>query len=166
MSTVTSTTPNITRARRKVMTRRRMLSWLALSAAPRSAVLPARSGPIATMMAWWTDMSTTGNIMRVRPPLLLRLRRPRWLRPRRGAVSAVDAIPSQHGFDGTLLIGEQVRRLRDTCTGHAPVHVFLKAATSLVLAAAPLSSAHAAAPAQAAQSPASQTVDDFYRARG
>src|SRR5438445_8029722 len=120
------------------------------------------------MTAWWTDMSTTGNIIRVRPPLLLRLRRPRWLRPRRGAVSAVDAIPSQHGFDGTLLIGEQVRRLRDTCTGHAPVHVFLKAATALVLAAAPLSSAHAAAaaaPAQAAQSPASQNVEDFYRAR-
>jgi hypothetical protein len=44
-------------------------------------------------------------------------------------------------------IGEQVRRLRNSCTGPKPVHFFVKAAGAAVgvlLAAAPLSNAHAA----------------------
>ena len=66
-------------------------------------------------------------------------------------------------------IGEQVRRLRNSCTGPKPVHFFVKAAGAAVgvlLAAAPLSNAHAApVPALVAQKPAAQTIDDFYRAR-
>ena len=68
---------------------------------------------------------------------------------------------------GIRPIGEQVRRLRNSCTGPAPVHFFVKAAgVAVLLAAAPLSSAHAAAaPAPTAQNPSGQSVDDFYRAR-
>jgi murein L,D-transpeptidase YcbB/YkuD len=60
-----------------------------------------------------------------------------------------------------------VRPLRNSCTGPKPVHFFLKAATiaaGALLAAAPLSFAHAA-PAPAAQLRVGQSVDDFYRAR-
>ena len=63
-----------------------------------------------------------------------------------------------------------MNRLRNSCTGAKPVHVFLKAvgvAAGLALAAAPLSPAQAAlGPAAVAQSPVSQGVDDFYKARG
>jgi L,D-transpeptidase YcbB len=62
-----------------------------------------------------------------------------------------------------------VRRLRNSCTGPRPVHFFVKvagAAAGLLLAAAPLSYAHATeAPAPIAQSPVGQSIDDFYRAR-
>jgi murein L,D-transpeptidase YcbB/YkuD len=65
--------------------------------------------------------------------------------------------------------GEQVRRLRNSCTGQKPVHFFVKAvgsAVGVLLAAAPLSYVHAATPPGAvAQSPVGQTIDDFYRAR-
>ena len=70
---------------------------------------------------------------------------------------------------GTPLTGEKVKRLRNLCTGETPVHFFQRlsgAALGLVLAAAPLSSAQAAAgPTPAAPRPAGQTADDFYRAR-
>lgn len=68
---------------------------------------------------------------------------------------------------GTRSIGEQVRRLRNSCTGPAPVHFFRTvagAALGIALAAAPLGAAHAA-PTPAAVSPAGQSVDDFYRGR-
>jgi L,D-transpeptidase YcbB len=60
--------------------------------------------------------------------------------------------------------------LRNSCTGLAPVHFFLKgaaAAAGLALAAAPLSLAWASpAAAQAVRPVAGQSVADFYRARG
>ena len=65
-----------------------------------------------------------------------------------------------------------MRSLRNSCTGHRPVHFFHNLsliAAGLVLAAAPAAEAYAAAaaPAKAAAKPAAsaQTVDDFYRAR-
>ena len=58
-----------------------------------------------------------------------------------------------------------MKRLRTSCTGAKPVHIFLKAAAA-ALVAAPLSYATAApAPVHAAQSPVGQGVDDFYKAR-
>src|SRR4051794_12746849 len=107
-------------------------------------------------------MSTTGNIMPVPRRTLLLLRQ--WqLRLRRGVASAAN------GILGTRSIGEKVIRLRNLCTGQAPVHFFLKAggaALGIALAAAPLSSAFAAAgPAPVAQGTVGQSVDDFYRAR-
>ena len=58
--------------------------------------------------------------------------------------------------------------LRNSCTGQAPVHFFGKlsgVAAGLALAAAPLSSAHAAPAPPHAQRAAAQSVADFYRAR-
>src|SRR5947207_85987 len=92
-------------------------------------------------------MSTTGNIILVPRQQQLRLR-PRWrLRLRRGAASAANDFHQSRTLMGIRPIGEQVRRLRNSCTGPAPVHFFVKAAgVAVLLAAAPLSSAHAAAP--------------------
>src|SRR5438067_6757039 len=112
-------------------------------------------------------MSTTGNIMLVPRQQQLRLR-PQWrLRLRRGAASAANDFHQSRTLMGIRPIGEQVRRLRNSCTGPAPVHFFVKAAgVAVLLAAAPLSSAHAAAaPKPVAQNPSGQSVDDFYRAR-
>ncbi|MEO8455135.1 MAG: L,D-transpeptidase family protein [Sphingomicrobium sp.] len=62
-----------------------------------------------------------------------------------------------------------MKRLRNLCTGETPVHFCQRvsgAALSVLLVAAPMSSAHAAAgPAPAVSRPASQTVGDFYSAR-
>jgi L,D-transpeptidase YcbB len=70
------------------------------------------------------------------------------------------------------LDGEEVRSLRDVCTGRWPVHSFRTlsgVAAAAIVAAAPLSSVHAAtatATAAAAVQPAGgQTVGDFYKAR-
>src|SRR4051794_5860761 len=110
------------------------------------------------MTAWWTDMSTTGNIMPVPRQLPLLLRQWR-LRPPRGVASAAKGTPSKRGFDGIPMNGEQVRRLRTSCTGQKPVHFFLNVAAGALLAAAPLSPAHAApAPAQPVR--VGQSVDD------
>ena len=63
---------------------------------------------------------------------------------------------------------EQVKSLRNKCTGRRPVHSFRKlggVAAALIAAAAPLSFADAA-PAPASSQPATgQSVADFYRAR-
>jgi len=63
-----------------------------------------------------------------------------------------------------------VKRLRKSCTGRRPVHIFqtIGVAAGLVLAAAPFSSVAAAAtaPAKPAASPTfGLSVDDFYKAR-
>jgi murein L,D-transpeptidase YcbB/YkuD len=63
-----------------------------------------------------------------------------------------------------------VKKLRNSCTGHWPVHFFRKvriAAGATILAAAPLTfTLPSPAVAQAlAQSPAGQSVADFYKAR-
>ena len=65
---------------------------------------------------------------------------------------------------GTLNTGEIVFDKRNSCTGRRPVHIFqlLSGVAAALLAAAPLSVAHAApAPTQLV----SQTVADFYRNR-
>jgi L,D-transpeptidase YcbB len=85
--------------------------------------------------------------------------------------SAVNNRPSKLFFDGNLSIGEQVKKLRNSCTGPWPVHVFRKAwiATGIaIVAAAPLSftlSSPAAAQVQTPPSPVGQGVADFYKAR-
>jgi murein L,D-transpeptidase YcbB/YkuD len=75
---------------------------------------------------------------------------------------------------GPLNIGVEVKHLRNSCTGLAPVHVFGRTAAivfGLALAAAPLAPAAAAAKAKppaagAKYAPAaSQAVADFYRSR-
>src|SRR5205814_2431732 len=111
-------------------------------------------------------MSTTGNIMLVPRQQQLRLR-PWQLRLQCGAASAANDFHQSRTLMGIRPIGEQVRRLRNSCTGPAPVHFFIKAAgVAVLLAAAPLSPAHAAAAAKpVAQNPSGQSVDDFYRAR-
>ena len=60
-----------------------------------------------------------------------------------------------------------MKRLRNSCTGRWPVHIFrsIGVAASLVLAAAPLSSAGAAPRAAAAKPTYGLSVEDFYRAR-
>ena len=60
-----------------------------------------------------------------------------------------------------------MKRLRNSCTGRWPVHIFrsIGVAASLVLAAAPLSSAGAAPKAAAAKPTYGLSVEDFYRAR-
>src|SRR5947209_3716542 len=97
----------------------------------------------------------------------LRLRPRCRLRLRPGAASAAKDFHQSQDFDGS--IGEQVKRLRNSCTGQKPVHFFVKvagAAAGVLLAAAPLSYAHAAAAlAPVAQSTVGQSIDDFYRAR-
>jgi len=68
---------------------------------------------------------------------------------------------------GTTLIGEEVKVSRNLCTGRAPVHFYRKlsgVAVGLMLAATPLSAAHAA-PVPVPPQHVGQTVDDFYRAR-
>src|SRR4051812_7346726 len=123
------------------------------------------------MTAWWTDMSTTGNITRARLPrprlrLLSRFR----LRRQCGAASAADRDPSKRVFDGTQ-IGDRVIGLRFECTGRWPVHFFRKiavAAAALTAAAAPVraSAETAAAPTAVQAAPvAGQGVADFYRGR-
>src|SRR5260221_12338618 len=126
------------------------------------------------MTAWWTDMSTTGNIMPARLPVtpgprsrLRRLRRCR-CRLRRGAASAADRDSSKRVFDG-IQIGDRVTGLRFKCTGRWPVHFFGEIAlpvAALVAAAAPVcASAESAAPTLAVQTPrvVGQNAADFYR---
>jgi len=84
--------------------------------------------------------------------------------------SAANKSPSKLFFDGDNNIGEQVKMLRNQCTGRWPVHFFPKTgiAAALMFAAAPLSliwSTPAAAQAQLAPSPVGQSVADFYKAR-
>src|SRR5436309_15126738 len=112
-------------------------------------------------------MSIMGNIIRVpRQVPLPRLRPRQWLlRLQCGAASAADARPSKRDFDGIAAIGEQVRRLRTSCTGQKPVHFFLNAtavAAGALLAAAPLAPADAAAarPAPGAATGVAHSVDD------
>src|SRR4029078_7641402 len=120
------------------------------------------------MMAWWTDTSTTANIITVRP---LRLR-PRWLsrlrlRHRCGVASAADPSPSKLAFDG-IKIGELVTVLRPECTRRRAVHFFRKLAIAVaVLAVAMPASASAETAPPAVQSGAvrGQSVADFYRSR-
>src|SRR3954451_24810374 len=122
------------------------------------------------MMAWWTDTSTTGNIIRDRP----RRRRLRWLsrlRLRRqcGVANAADPGPSELGFDGTK-IGELVIVLRSECTGRWPVHFFGRiagVAAALAVAAMPTIALAEAPSAAAVQRPAvgGQGIADFYRGR-
>jgi L,D-transpeptidase YcbB len=78
---------------------------------------------------------------------------------------------------GITLIGEQVKRLRNECTGQAPVHFYRKACgvvLGLALGMTPFSAAAAATSAYAAAAPtkkvtiirpATQSADDFYRMR-
>src|SRR5581483_2255408 len=102
-----------------------------------------------------------------RRPKLRRLRLPR-LRPLQcRAANAADRP--------VRIIGEEVKSLRDLCTGRRPVHFFQKsgvALAALTVAAVPASTladpAPTAGPAvQAVQTaqPAGQTVADFYRLR-
>jgi murein L,D-transpeptidase YcbB/YkuD len=85
--------------------------------------------------------------------------------------NAVNNRLSKLFFDGHLSIGEQVRKLRNSCTGRWPVHVFRKvriAAGAMLLAAAPLpftQSSPAAAQGLAAPSPVGQSIADFYKPR-
>ncbi len=70
---------------------------------------------------------------------------------------------------GTLRIGEQVKSMRNLCTGRWPVHSFGKlggVAAGLILAVAPLTPVYGkSGPAPAVQAKVGQTVADFYRAR-
>src|SRR5206468_11263538 len=128
------------------------------------------------MTAWWTDMSTTGNITRARLPATpgprwrLRFRRRCRLRPQCGAASAADRDPSRRLFDG-IQIGDRVNGLRFECTGGWPVHFFRKiavAVAALAAAAVPVcASAETAAAPAAVQAPrlAGHSVADFYRGR-
>src|SRR5256885_16467191 len=120
------------------------------------------------MTAWWTDMSTTGNIMRVRLPRprlrsLSRFRR----RLQCGAASAADRDPSKRVFDG-IQIGDCVTGLRIECTGRRPVHFFGKiagAVAALIAAAAPACASAETAPVPATVQSRPQTgqgVADFY----
>src|SRR4051794_18183029 len=115
-------------------------------------------------------MSTTGNIIRERPPRPRRLRWLNLLRRRCGVASAADPGPSKPGFDGTM-IGELVTVLRSECTGRWPVHFFGKIAatvTALALAVAPTYAfaGTAAAPVAVQSRPlGGQGVADFYRGR-
>src|SRR5689334_17964950 len=123
------------------------------------------------MTAWWTDMSTTANIIMARPPVTPAPRRRRLLRwrPRLrcGVASAADPGPSKLGFDGTK-IGELVIVLRSECTGRRPVHFFGKfaIAAAALAAAAPTSASAEGAAAVAQSAPVrGQSVADFYRGR-
>jgi murein L,D-transpeptidase YcbB/YkuD len=85
--------------------------------------------------------------------------------------NAVNNRLSKLFFDGHLKIGEQVRKLRNSCTGRWPVHYFRKTgsvAAALMLIASPAAFAFASPAAAQVQAPTSatgQSVADFYKAR-